>query len=133
MINWKALAAGILTIVALGLMAQFAFLLTATWITIAQNKQAIEPHIAQTLIYATGFICALTALAPGGYVTAMIAKTKVSIHCAIVGALVTIASLATSPGASHATSFGLIFVIIGIAMTITGGIIWKRRSKTQVI
>jgi len=131
MINWKALVAGILTILAIGLLAQFVFLLTATWTTILKNRQEIDPQYLQAMIYSTGFIFALITLAPGGYITARIAKTKVVLHCSIVGAVATIASLATAPGAKHATTIGLVFVVVGIGMTVLGGVIWKRRSKTK--
>lgn len=133
MINWKALVAGMLTILVLGLIAQFAFLLTTTWIIILQNKQELEPQNAQILIYLSGFIYALITLAPGGYIAAMIAKAKVILHCAIIGTLATIFSLATSPDAEHATSFGLVFLILGVAMTIAGGMIWKQKSIIKVI
>ena len=125
MINWKALVAGILTILILGLVAQFAFLMTATWLTILKNRQDIGAQELQILMYAAGFIFAMITLIPGGYITASISKIKVITHCAVVGLIATTISLATSPGAEHATSKGAIFVILGTGMVMLGGVLWK--------
>ncbi|MCP3670329.1 MAG: hypothetical protein GY814_07830 [Gammaproteobacteria bacterium] len=134
MINWKALVAGILTITIIGLVSQLAFLLTATWLTVMKNRQAIEPQNIQILIYTAGFLFAIITTIPSGYITAYISKTKVITHCAIVGLLATIASLATSPGSEHATSIGLAFVTLGTGMVILGGMLWKwRLSRTDNI
>lgn len=130
MINWKALVAGLLAILIIGLITQFAFLLTATWLTVIKNQQEISPQTLQILMYAAGFIFALITMTPGGYITAYISKTKVITHCAIVGALATVISLATSPGAEHATGKGLAFVILGTGMVILGGTLWKWMSKS---
>ncbi len=129
MINWKALVAGILTITIIGLVSQFAFLLTATWLTVMKNRQAIEPQNIQILIYTAGFLFALITTIPSGYITAYISKTKVIVHCTIVGILATVLSLATSPGAEHATSMGLAFVVLGTGMVILGGMLWKWRLR----
>ena len=128
MINWKALVAGILTILIFGLITQFAFLITATWFTILKSRQNIGAQELQILIYAAGFVFALITLIPGGYITANISKTKVITHCAVVGLMATAISLATSPGAEHATSKGAAFIILGTGMVMLGGVIWKRRS-----
>ncbi len=129
MINWKALMAGILAIAVIGLISQFAFLVTATWLTVVKNRQEIEPQSIQTLMYSAGFIFALITTIPSGYITAYVSKTKVVIHCAIVGILATAVSLATSPGAEHATSKGLVFVVLGTGMVMLGGLLWQWRSK----
>lgn len=129
MINWKALVAGVMVIIIIGLATQFAFLLTATWLTVLKNKQAIEPQILQILIYTAGFIYAVITLAPGGYIAASISKARVIVHCAIVGTIATTISLATSPGAEHTTIIGLLFVVLGTAIVILGGMLWKWRSE----
>jgi hypothetical protein len=127
MINWKALVAGILAILILGLVTQFAFLMTATWFTILKNRQEIGAQELQIMIYSAGFIFALITLIPGGYITAHMSKTKVIAHCAIVGLLATIISLATSPGSEHATVKGAAFIILGTGMVMLGGVLWRSR------
>lgn len=131
MINWKALGAGLLTILVIGLIAQFAFILTATWIMILKNRQQIDQQYVQAILYTCGFIYALLTLTPGGYITANIAKTRVLLHCAIVGIIATLVSLTTSPDAGHATAAGLAFVVVGTGLTILGGVIWKLRSSNK--
>ena len=131
MINWKALVAGILAILILGLVTQFAFLMTATWLTILKNRQEIGAQELQILVYSAGFIFALLTLIPGGYITAHISKNKVIVHCAVVGLLATIVSLATSPGSEHATGKGAAFIILGTGMVMLGGVLWRWRAKAD--
>jgi len=125
MINWKALVAGILAILVLGLIMQLGFLLTATWLTVIKNQDQIGPQSLQLLKYSAGFVFASFTLIPGGYLTAQVCKIRVSTHCAIVGILATMISLATSPGSEHATIKGAVFVILGTGMVMLGGVLWK--------
>lgn len=116
---------GIIAILILALATQFAFLMTATWLTILKNRQDIGAQDLQMLIYIAGFIFASITLIPGGFITAYISKTKVITHCAIVGLVATAISLSTAPDSEHATSKGALFIILGTGMVMLGGVLWK--------
>ena len=129
MIRWKALAAGCATILALGFLAQLAFI----FVVVGYNQAADHwPQLTpwgKPLAYASGSLVYFCIMAAAGYITAHLARQRILLHAGIVGSLVTGVSLLSSLGGGNLTPMSLGFFLSGIVFTFAGALAWQRRSR----
>lgn len=125
-ISIKALAAGSIVIIFLGLVAQLGFLLLAVYYT--ELTQAY-PGLTTPLIilsYLVGIMAFLVIMAAGGYVAANLAPDLKILHGILIGLLTTGLSLIASLNENGLTLMALLFLVCGTAFTVAGVIIWQK-------
>ena len=131
MINLKALLAGTVVIIVLGLVLQLILLLLATGYTVFTRDYPELKLISQILSYAFGIFCYFIVMSIGGYVTSNLAKNKIYIHCLIIGLLTTGVSLITSVRDDGFTFNTILFILSGTAFTVMGGYIWIKNESIE--
>ena len=124
MLNWKALLAGSVTIIALGLSLQLVFLLLAVVYTEVIREHPDLATLGTLLSYLLGFIGFFITMSVGGYIAANLARKNICAHTALIGLATTGISLLASLSYASLTLKGIIFVILGIAFSVMGGRIW---------
>lgn len=129
MINWKALFAGILVVIVLGLLLQLAF----TSVVVAQKElsRSYPEYTAMidAIPYLVGFGGFFLVMALGGYVTATIALRRVVLNALIVGAVTSGFSLWLSIGSGDIKLRSLIFFALGMVFSVMGALLWRRRQE----
>jgi hypothetical protein len=86
----------------------------------------IDPSIFRYLIAIPAFLAVMFI---GGYITAMIAKSKVLPHTLIVGAITTAGSMWWALDYMKITVTGVIVMVLMLAATVAGGMFWQRRNR----
>ena len=127
----KSLAAGFFYIVILGLTLQLVYMFIAIGYADLSAAYPWIKSIGAYLGYATGIAVFFLLMASGGYITASIAKSRIVIHCCIVGASTTLLSLLSSQNNDELTYLGMLFVVAGIVFTVIGGQYWRRSAQAD--
>lgn len=129
MIRWKALLAGIATIIVLGLLAQMIFLFFVTGLTVLLKSHPLHAEYGKVISLAFGVPLFFLVMGIGGYVTAFYSREKVIVYGAVVGAIATGFSLIPSLMTGKLTLAGVLFLLAGVAFTALGSLVWKRRNS----
>ena len=126
MINWKAIIFGWVTTVLACLLNNLIFVLFAAYIANSKDIPFMAEH-GNIITYVLGGIGFFIAMAIGGFITAFCARERVITHGAIVGLLASATSLALSAHTgSILTPISFLFLVMGIASTIAGCVIWSK-------
>lgn len=80
--------------------------------------------------YLVGIPSFLLVMFVGGYISAMIAKSKVLLHTLIVGSITTATSIFWALDYMKITITGVIVILLMLTATVAGGMLWKKRNKT---
>lgn len=126
----KAFLAGFFYIVILGLVIQLVYMFIAMGYTELTRAYPWISSFGGYIGYAVGICVYFALMASGGVLTAAIAKKHIMPHCLVVGASTTLLSVLSSQNNDELTVLSIVFVITGIAFTITGGEYWKRNYQT---
>ena len=125
-ISIKALAAGSIVIIFLGLVAQLGFLLLAVYYTeLTQAYPALTTPLI-ILSYLVGIMAFLLIMSIGGYVAANLAPDLKILHGILIGLLTTGLSLIASLNENGFTLMALLFLACGTTFTVAGVIIWQK-------
>ncbi len=127
MIRWKALLAGIGTIIALGLLAQVVFLFFVTWLTIMMKTHPLVAANKGLIAFAFGVPLFFLVMATGGYLCAYYANNRVALHNILIALFTIGLSLITPVMNGRLGWSSLLFMLTGIAFTLLGGWWWQRR------
>lgn len=125
----KSLSAGFFYIIILGLVIQLVFMFVAMGYTELTRAFPWISLFGGYIGYAVGIFVYFLLMASGGLITASLAKTNVLPHCFAVGASTTTLSVLSSQNSDELTYLSLIFVVMGIVFTVTGGEYWKRNYQ----
>ena len=129
MIHWKALLAGVATIIVLGLLAQMIFLFFVTGLTVLLKSHPLYTEYGRVISLAFGVPLFFLVMGIGGYVTALYSREKVIVYGAVVGAIATGFSLVPSLMTGKLMLAGVLFLLAGVAFTALGSLIWKWRNS----
>ena len=122
----KALAAGSITSIFLGLVAQLVFLLLAVYYsewTLAYPGLSLPLTV---LSYGAGILAFFAIMATGGYIAANMAPELKLLHGILIGIITTGLSLISSLNENGFTLMALVFFVCGTGFAMTGVIIWQR-------
>ena len=128
MIHWKALLAGVATIIVLGLLAQMIFLFFVTGLTILLKSHPLYTEYGRAISLAFGVPLFFLVMGIGGYVTAHYSREKVIVYGAVVGAIATGFSLVPSLMTGKLVLAGVLFLLAGVVFTALGSLMWQRRN-----
>jgi len=125
----KAILAGSLFIIVIGLVLQLVFIFAA----VGYNELAkMWPDLNDFRIYfryLLGMPIYILLMFLGGYITAAISKQHVYLNCLIV-ALITIAITITSAlSYSDLTVSGVVVIVLSLLGTLAGGAYWARHNS----
>ncbi len=132
MIEHKAVAAGLIATIIIGIANQLFFILAAAAIGNAHDSYGILSSYKHELWFACGMMTYCLTMAIGGAITAWFTCSHVALNAALVGALAGILSLATSVGEDEFTPMSILLVILGTAFAAIGAMAWKRRRSSHV-
>lgn len=126
LLNIKALAAGSITIIFLGLVAQLIFLLLAVYYT-ELTRSYPELSLPLTILsYILGIAVFFIIMATGGYMAANLAPKLKRLHGILIGIITTGLSLITSLNENGFTLMALVFFVCGTGFAVAGAIIWQK-------
>lgn len=125
-INIKALAAGSITIIFLGLVAQLIFLLLAVYHTELTRAYPGLSMPLNILSYVVGIMAFFVIMATGGYIAANLAPKLKLLHGILIGILTTSLSLISSLNENGFTLMALIFLVSGTGFAVVGVIAWQK-------
>jgi len=128
----KALAAGSITIIFLGLVAQLIFLLLAVYYTDLTHAYPGLSMPLSILSYGVGIMAFFIIMASGGYVVANLAPSQKLFNGALAGVLTTSLSLISSLNENGFTLVALVFLISGTGFTLLGVIIWQKLHLAKI-
>lgn len=128
----KALAAGSITIIFLGLVAQLIFLLLAVYVTELSRAYPELGTILSILSYIAGTLAYFIIMASGGYVVANLAPSQKLFNGALAGIFTTSLSLISSLNDNGFTLVALVFLMSGTGFTIVGVKIWEKLHQIRI-
>lgn len=131
MVHWKALLAGVTTIIVLGLLAQMIFLFFVTGLTLLLKSHPLHAEYGRVISLAFGLPLFLLVMGIGGYVTAFYSREKVIAYGAVVGGIATGFSLVPSLMTGRLMLAGVLFLLAGVVFTALGSFLWKRRNSSD--
>jgi hypothetical protein len=126
----KSLLAGFFYIIILGLVIQLIFMFLAMGYTELTKVYPWVSGFGGYIGYTVGLIVYFLLMTSGGIITATLAKKNVLVHCFIVGVSTTTLSVFSSQNNDDLNYLSLVFVVLGIAFTIAGGVYWKNNYQT---
>jgi hypothetical protein len=124
----KALTAGIICVIILGLTFQLFFIMADVGYNLLMNHYPAIKAYKQIFYYIIGLPGFFLVMATGGYLTSFYARKNVIIHSTIVGALTCGLALYTSINEDRLTLIGAGFFIVGILFTISGSLYWQKNN-----
>lgn len=131
MIKPKAVIAGLLATIILGMVNQLLFVLAAAAIGNAHDSYGFFSAYKNELWFVCGMTMYCLTMAAGGAVTALFARTHVALNAALVGTWASITSLAASVGEDEFTAMSILLVVLGMASASIGGMVWERWSASN--
>jgi len=125
MTGFKAISAGIVTIIVLGLVNQLVVIMANVgFSSLAKSYEVFSPYI-NLLTYIVGAIGYFSVMFCGGFVTAGICREKIYRHALIAAVIASSASLWLSLRSDIFTPIALVFLLSGILFTLLGSWVWK--------
>ena len=126
----KAILAGSLFIIIVGLLVELAYVFLAVGYNSLANSYPVLNEISIYFRYLIGIPVIFLIMFIGGIITADLAPQKVLLHCFIVG-LITIAVMMTNATENmQMTLSGLVVLLLSLVATLSGGFYWQWKKKT---
>lgn len=123
----KAILAGSLFIIIVGLLIELAYVFLAVGYNNIAKSYPVLNEISIYFRYIIGIPVIFLIMFIGGIITADLAQKKVLLHCLIV-ALITIAVMMfTAIEQMQMTLSGLVVTLLSLAATLSGGLYWQRK------
>lgn len=126
----KAIVAGTVFILVVNLIIQLAFIFVAVGFHRLADSFPFLNEISGWFRYLIGIPVVLVVAFVGGYITAAIAKTRVFLHCFIVGVITVVAMMWSLLSASRITPFGVVVMSLLLAAVVVGGFYQQKREKS---
>ncbi|RDH85661.1 MAG: hypothetical protein DIZ80_01650 [endosymbiont of Galathealinum brachiosum] len=131
MISIKALLISVTAMIFLGLTFELIFLFIDIGYNILMKSYPVTKSVRQPLYYLLIFSGLFIVMFTGGFLTSMYAKRYVIAHSVVAATIVCgIALYATSSGYDF-TLLSVLFIIIGIAFTLYGNVVYKRNNEER--
>ncbi len=117
MVHWKALLAGVATIIELGLLAQMIFLFFVTGLTLLTKSHPLHAEYGRVIPLAFGLPLFLLVMGIGA---ALYSREKVIAYGAVVGGIATSFSLVPSLMTGRLMLAGVLFLLGDVVFTALG-------------
>ncbi|MCP4994824.1 MAG: hypothetical protein GY934_13735 [Gammaproteobacteria bacterium] len=125
MFNWKAVLAGLVTMVVLGLLMQMLLIFTPVFYSRIVGDSILHTDYKDAVLYTVGILGFVLAAVSGGFMAAFVARKSVYLNAAIAGAGATGLSLIL---AGKFTLISLLFLTSGVLLALLGAYLWRRRT-----
>jgi len=125
--GFKAVSAGIITIVVLGLVNQLVVIMAnVAYNEVAKSYVFLSPYLNlfTIMVGAIGFAIVMVC---GGFITAFISQENIYRYSIIAALIASIASLWWSLRSDIFTPIALLFLIFGVVFSIWGSWMWKKK------
>ena len=124
----KAILAGSLFIFIAGILLQLAYIFMAVgYNALAKNHPALH-EISPYFRYLIGIPVFIIIMFIGGYLTALIAKTRVLLHSGIVGILTVTGMMWPLLDKADLTVTGIVVSTLSLIATLAGGWSWNKKT-----
>jgi len=126
MTGLKAITAGIITIIVLGLVNQLVVIMANVgFSSLAKSYEIFSPYI-NLLTYIVGGMGYFVVMFSGGFVTAAISREKIYQRALIAGVIASSASLWWSLRTDIFTPIAVVFLLAGVLFTLLGSWSWTK-------
>ncbi|MCP3666603.1 MAG: hypothetical protein GY696_29575 [Gammaproteobacteria bacterium] len=125
MFNWKAVLAGVVTMVILGLLMQMLLIFTPVFYSRIVGDSILHADYKDAVFYTVGILGFVLAAVSGGFVTGFVARKSVYLNAAIAGAGATGLSLILG---GRFTLVSLLFLTCGVLLALLGAYLWRCRA-----
>lgn len=129
--NWKALIAGSLLTLCIGLINLGVFVLASAYTGSLGADTFLVQNYRDEIYFAFGFVTFCFSMCAGGFVTAFMANRKEVLHGAIVGALVGAFSLFNSTSVGDVSVMSLVLFVFSGLCGGAGGWLCGRASVEE--
>lgn len=130
----KAIAAGCIFIVVVGLLLQLAYIFFAVIHVYLAKSYPFLDDLAIYFKYLIGFPVFFLLMFAGGYITADLSPEKIIPNCLLVAMITMSVSVLSALSYSEITISGLIVLFIALISTVTGGLYWRHdQLKKQAL
>lgn len=125
----KAIVSGVLFIIVASLVMQLGFLITVVgYNSLAQDYPFLN-EISWVFRYLLGIPIFIVIMFVGGYITGVIAKTKVLLHSLVVGVITIGSTMWMALENSEMTLKGIIISLFLLIAVIAGGVYARRKLQ----
>ena len=125
----KAITAGSVLIVIAILLMQLAYIFIAVGYNALAKDFPILNDITDLLRYLVAIPIFLVIMFVGGFITAEIARTKVTIHCAVVAMITAGGTTLWAMEGGNLTVTGVVMLILALVATVMGGMYWQKGNQ----
>ncbi|KPJ90624.1 MAG: hypothetical protein AMJ55_13295 [Gammaproteobacteria bacterium SG8_15] len=122
----KAILAGSLFIIVVGLLVELAYVFLAVGYNSLAKSYPFLNEVSGYLRYLIGIPVIFLVMFIGGMITADIARQKVLLHCLIVACITIGAMMVTAMENMQMTLSGLIVSLLALMSVLSGGWYWLR-------
>ncbi len=122
----KAIVAGSSFIIFVTLLLQLAYIFVAVGYSALAKDYPLLNDIAGSFRYILGIPIFVATMFAGGYITAVIANTKIWQHCLTVGLITATGMIYPTLENSDLTVTGIVIFILALLATAAGGLYWKK-------
>lgn len=127
--SFKAVAVGCLFIIVVGLMLQLAYIFLAVgYLELAKSFPFLKEINGDWYRYLLGVPVFFMLMFTGGYITAAIIVKRPVLHSAMVGAIITSATMFGAIEQYEMTLSGIFVFGIAFASVVAGGWFWQKRQ-----
>jgi len=125
----KAILAGTLFIIVVGLLVELAYVFLAVGYNSLAKSHPFLNEVSSYFRYLIGIPVIFLVMFVGGVITADIARQKVLLHCLIVACITIGVMMVTAMENMQMTLSGLVVSLLGLVTTLSGGWYWQRSQK----
>jgi hypothetical protein len=121
----KAILAGSLFIVTVGLLVELAYVFLAVGYNNLAKSYPVLNEISIYFRYFIGIPVIFLIMFIGGIITADLAQQRVLLHCFIVGLITITVMMTTAMENMQMTLSGLVVTLLSLVATLSGGFYWQ--------
>ena len=126
----KAIIAGSLFIIVVGLFVELAYIFLAVGYNSLAKSYPFLNVISSYFRYLIGIPVIFLVMFIGGVITADLAQQKVLLHCLIVAGITVGIMILTAMENMQITFSGLVVSLLSLAATVLGGLYWQRNRQS---
>lgn len=127
----KAIISGSLFIIIGSMLIQLAYIFIAVGYNELAKDYPLLNEISIYFRYLLAIPVFIFTMFLGGYLTALIARKKVLLHCAVVAVIAITAMMWPLLANANLTATGIVVSMLSLIATIAGGWYWQRSKSTK--
>lgn len=129
----KAISAGVVFVLLTVFLLQIAYIFIAVGYNAMAKTYPFLNDIAGSFRYVVGIPLFSAVMFTGGCITAKIARTKIVLHCVVVGLIVAVSMFYPLLQHSNLTVIGIVVFILAIVAATGGGLYCQQGGRTERI